>query len=76
MQLALLVLILLIAVYVFTFPKYEISSIAISYFALFYVTVMLSCINRPVQYANVSLPHALKNTRTTIYAPSESIRIR
>ncbi len=46
MQLALLVLILLIAVYVFTFPKYEISSIAISYFALFYVTVMLSCIYR------------------------------
>ena len=41
-----LVLILLIAVYVFTFPKYEISSIAISYFALFYVTVMLSCIYR------------------------------
>lgn len=34
MQLALLVLILLIAVYVFTFPKYEISSIAISYFAI------------------------------------------
>ena len=28
------------------FPKYEISSIAISYFALFYVTVMLSCIYR------------------------------
>ena len=46
MPLALLVLILLIAVYVFTFPKYEISSIAISYFALFYVTVMLSCIYR------------------------------
>ena len=46
LQLALLVLILLIAVYVFTFPKYEISSIAISYFALFYVTVMLSCIYR------------------------------
>lgn len=46
MPLALLVLILLIAMYVFTFPKYEISSIAISYFALFYVTVMLSCIYR------------------------------
>ena len=37
---------MLIAVYVFTFPKYEISSIAIAYFALFYVTVMLSCIYR------------------------------
>ena len=46
MPLALLVLIMLIAVYVFTFPKYEISSIAIAYFALFYVTVMLSCIYR------------------------------
>jgi len=44
--LALLVLIMLIAVYVFTFPKYEISSVAISYFALFYVTIMLSCIYR------------------------------
>ena len=37
---------MLIAVYVFTFPKYEISSVAISYFALFYVTIMLSCIYR------------------------------
>ena len=46
MPLALLVLIMLIAVYVFTFPKYEISSVAISYFALFYVTIMLSCIYR------------------------------
>ena len=46
LELALLVLIMLIAVYVFTFPKYEISSVAISYFALFYVTIMLSCIYR------------------------------
>ncbi|MCI6858800.1 MAG: phosphatidate cytidylyltransferase [Eubacterium sp.] len=46
LPLALLVLIMLIAVYVFTFPKYEISSVAISFFALFYVTVMLSCIYR------------------------------
>ena len=44
--LALLVLIMLIAVYVFTFPKYEISIVAISYFALFYVTIMFSCIYR------------------------------
>ena len=38
MPLALLMLIMLIAVYVFTFPKYEISSV--------YVTIMLSCIYR------------------------------
>ncbi|MDO5145784.1 MAG: phosphatidate cytidylyltransferase [Eubacteriales bacterium] len=44
--LVLLVLILLFTVYVFTFPKYEISHVAITFFSLFYVTVMLSCIYR------------------------------
>lgn len=44
MPLILLVLIMLFAVYVFTFPKYQISSVAIAFFSLFYVTVMLSCI--------------------------------
>ncbi len=46
LPLALLVLMLLFTVYVFTFPKYNISEVAISYFALFYVTIMLSCIYR------------------------------
>lgn len=44
--LALLILVMLFSVYVFTFPKYEISSVAIAFFAFFYVTVMLSCIYR------------------------------
>ena len=44
--LALLVLVMLFAVYVFTFPKYEISSVAIAFFSLFYVAFMLSCIYR------------------------------
>lgn len=44
--LALLVIVMLFAVYVFTFPKYEISSVSIAFFSLFYVTVMLSCIYR------------------------------
>ena len=42
--LILLALILLIAVYVFTFPRYEIGSVAIAFFTLFYVTIMLSYI--------------------------------
>ena len=46
MPLALLVLVMLFAVYVFTFPKYDIASVAITFFSLFYVTVMLSCIYR------------------------------
>ena len=44
--LSLLVLVMLFTVYVFTFPKYEISSVAIAFFSLFYVTFMLSCIYR------------------------------
>ncbi len=44
--LALLVLIGLFSVYVFTFPKYEVGSIAIAFFTLFYVTIMMSCIYR------------------------------
>ena len=44
--LALLILIMLFSVYVFTFPKYVISDVAISFFSFFYVTVMLSCIYR------------------------------
>lgn len=46
MPLVLLILILLFTVYVFTFPKYEISGVAITFLSLFYVTVMLSCIYR------------------------------
>ena len=42
--LMLLVLILLLTVYVFKFPKYHINQAAVSFFAMFYVTVMLSCI--------------------------------
>lgn len=42
--LMLLILVMLFAVYVFTFPKYEISGVAIAFFSIFYVTVMLSCI--------------------------------
>ena len=44
--LALLAVIMLFAVYVFTFPKYQISDVSISFFGLFYVTVMLSYIYR------------------------------
>ncbi len=44
--LVLFVLIILIAVYVFAFPKFKIADVAISYFALFYVTMMLACIYR------------------------------
>ncbi len=46
LPLVLLILILLFTVYVFTFPKYTIDAVAITYFSLFYVTVMLSCIYR------------------------------
>jgi len=46
MPLVLLVLIALLTIYVFTFPKYRIDQVAITFFALFYVTVMLSCIYR------------------------------
>lgn len=42
--LMLLVLILLLTVYVFTFPRFHINQTAIAFFAMFYVTVMLSCI--------------------------------
>ena len=42
----LLILVMLFSVYVFTFPKYEISGVAITFFSIFYVTVMLSCIYR------------------------------
>lgn len=44
LPLVLLILIMLFAVYVFTFPKYDISSVAIAFFSIFYVTIMLSCI--------------------------------
>ena len=46
LPLLLLILIVMFSVYVFTFPKYEISSVAITFFSIFYVTVMLSCIYR------------------------------
>ena len=46
LPLALLVLILLFFVYVFTFPRYHINDITMAFFSLFYVTVMLSCIYR------------------------------
>lgn len=46
MPLAILILMLLFCVYVFTFPKYHISDIAIAYLSLFYVTIMMSCIYR------------------------------
>ncbi len=44
LPLLLFVLMLLFAVYVFTFPKYVFGDVAISFFGLCYVTVMLSCI--------------------------------
>lgn len=44
LPLVLLFLVVLLAIYVFTFPRYEISHVAISFFGLFYVTVMLSYI--------------------------------
>lgn len=44
--LVLLVLILLFSVYVFTFPRYHFDSVAIAFFSLFYVTIMMSCIYR------------------------------
>ncbi|MDO4976424.1 MAG: phosphatidate cytidylyltransferase [Eubacteriales bacterium] len=39
-----LVMLALLAAYVFTFPRYEIDSVAISFFGLFYVSIMLSYI--------------------------------
>ena len=44
--LMLAVLIALLTVYVFTFPRYAIADVAISFFSLFYVTLMLACIYR------------------------------
>lgn len=41
---AVAVLILFLFFYVFTFPKYDISQVAIAFFGLFYVAVMISCI--------------------------------
>ncbi|MBQ9156687.1 MAG: phosphatidate cytidylyltransferase [Eubacterium sp.] len=46
LPLALLVLILLFSVYVFTFPRYKIDQVTMAFFSLFYVTLMLSCIYR------------------------------
>lgn len=46
LPLLLLILIVMFSVYVFTFPKYEISSVAITFFSIIYVTVTLSCIYR------------------------------
>lgn len=40
--LIILILVALMSVYVFRFPKYEISSVAIAFLAVFYVTIMLS----------------------------------
>ncbi|MBR5046787.1 MAG: phosphatidate cytidylyltransferase [Eubacterium sp.] len=44
LPLTLLFLAALLAVYVFTFPRYEISHVAISFFGFFYVSVMMSYI--------------------------------
>ena len=44
LPLMLLILVMLFAVYVFTFPKYKISGVSIAFFSIFYVSVMLSCI--------------------------------
>ena len=46
LPLTLLVLILLFAVYVFTFPRFKIDHVTMAFFSLFYVTIMLSCIYR------------------------------
>ncbi|MBR0381639.1 MAG: phosphatidate cytidylyltransferase [Eubacterium sp.] len=46
MPLILLVLIVLLTIYVFTYPRYHINQVAITFFSLFYVTVMLSCVYR------------------------------
>ncbi len=42
--LMIVVLILLMTVYVFTYPRYHVNQVAIAFFAMFYVTIMLSCI--------------------------------
>lgn len=44
--LILVTLIALLTIYVFTFPRYHVTEIAVSFFSLFYVTVMLGCIYR------------------------------
>ncbi len=46
MPLVLFSLIALLAIYVFSFPRYVISDVAIAFFSLFYVTIMLACIYR------------------------------
>jgi len=46
LPLSLLVLILLFSVYVFSFPKFTAGDVSMSFFSLFYVTIMLSCIYR------------------------------
>ena len=46
MPLVLFALIVLLTIYVFTFPRYEIGDVAIAFFSFFYVTVMLACIYR------------------------------
>lgn len=46
LPLVLLVLIMLFAVYVFSFPRFKIDQVTMAYFSLFYVTIMLSCIYR------------------------------
>lgn len=40
------ILMVLMAVYVFTFPKYKAETIMAAFFGIFYVTVMLTCIYR------------------------------
>lgn len=46
MPLFIVILMLLMAVYVFSFPKYKAEIIMAAYFGLFYVTIMLTCIYR------------------------------
>ena len=41
---AVAIMIILLFVYVFTYPKYNISQIAIAFFGIFYVAVMISCV--------------------------------
>lgn len=44
MMLAILYLMVLMAIYVFTFPKYKFLQVLSSYFGFFYVVMMLSCL--------------------------------
>ncbi len=49
---SMILLILLMAVYVFSFPKYKADQVMAAFFGIFYVAVMLSCIYRTRELVN------------------------